>query len=296
MLRPSVGGDFERKEGALKMREISRELVIQTVKELCIEANRVLPQDMKDCLAHACQIEESPLGREVLGDIVRNYETAEQLCIPVCQDTGMAVVFAELGEDAHVCGLEDAIHEGVRQGYLDGLLRCSVVGDPLRRVNTNDNTPAMLHLRMVPGDRISITVAPKGAGSENMSSLRMMTPAATADQIVDYVVQAVETAGSNPCPPVVVGVGIGGNFEGCALLAKRALCRDTSSGNPDPFYRELEKRMLERINQTGIGPQGFGGRVTALAVNIEAGATHIASLPVAVNMGCHVTSHAHRTI
>ena len=176
------------------------------------------------------------------------------------------------------------------------VLRCSVVGDPLRRVNTNDNTPAMLHLRMVPGDRISITVAPKGAGSENMSSLRMMTPAATADQIVDYVVQAVETAGSNPCPPVVVGVGIGGNFEGCALLAKRALCRDTSSGNPDPFYRELEKRMLERINQTGIGPQGFGGRVTALAVNIEAGATHIASLPVAVNICCHVNRHAVRTI
>lgn len=278
------------------MREINRELVIQTVKELCIEANRILPQDMKDCLARACQTEESPLGQEVLGDIVRNYETAEQLHIPVCQDTGMAVVFVELGEDAHICGLEDAINEGVRQGYLDGLLRCSVVGDPLRRANTNDNTPAVLHLRVVPGDRLSITVAPKGAGSENMSSLRMMTPAATADQIVDYVVQAVETAGSNPCPPVVVGVGIGGNFEGCALLAKRALCRDTLSGNPDPFYRELEKRMLERVNQTGIGPQGFGGRVTALAVNIEVGATHIASLPVAVNMGCHVTRHAHRTI
>ena len=278
------------------MREIPREAVVEAVKALCIEANRVLPADLKERLCGACRAEESPLGREVLSDIVRNYETAEALSIPVCQDTGMAVVFAELGEDAHVSGLEEAVNEGVRRGYTEGLLRCSVVGDPLRRQNTGDNTPAVLHLRLVPGDRLTLTVAPKGAGSENMSSIRMMTPAASEQDLIDAVVRAVEAAGSNPCPPVVVGVGIGGNFVGCALLAKRALCRDTAVRNPDPLYASLEERMLEGINRTGIGPQGFGGRVTALAVNIEAGATHIASLPLAVNMGCHVTRHACRTI
>lgn len=278
------------------MREIPREAVVEAVKALCIEANRMLPADLKERLCGACRAEESPLGREVLSDIVRNYETAEALSIPVCQDTGMAVVFAELGEDAHVPGLEEAVNEGVRRGYTEGLLRCSVVGDPLRRQNTGDNTPAVLHLRLVPGDRLTLTVAPKGAGSENMSSIRMMTPAASEQDLIDAVVRAVEAAGSNPCPPVVVGVGIGGNFEGCALLAKRALCRDTAVRNPDPLYASLEERMLEGINRTGIGPQGFGGRVTALAVNIEAGATHIASLPLAVNMGCHVTRHACRTI
>lgn len=278
------------------MREIAREQVIETVKRLCIEANRFLPQDIKDCLQHACQQETSPLGKEVLGDIVRNYEAAEQMQLPVCQDTGMAVVFAALGERASVSGLIDAINEGVRAGYLEGLLRCSVVGDPLRRVNTGDNTPAVVHLTLVPGDRLTLTVAPKGAGSENMSSIAMLTPAATEADIVRHVTHAVETAGSNPCPPVVVGVGIGGNFEGCALLAKRALCRETSKGNPDPYYRELEQKMLAEVNRLGIGPQGFGGRVTALAVNIEVGATHIASLPVAVNMGCHVTRHASAVI
>lgn len=278
------------------MREIPREAVVEAVKALCIEANRMLPADLKERLCGACRAEESPLGREVLSDIVRNYETAEALSIPVCQDTGMAVVFAELGEDAHVPGLEEAVNEGVRRGYTEGLLRCSVVGDPLRRQNTGDNTPAVLHLRLVPGDRLTLTVAPKGAGSENMSSIRMMTPAASEQDLIDAVVRAVEAAGSNPCPPVVVGVGVGGNFEGCALLAKRALCRDTAVRNPDPLYASLEERMLKGINRTGIGPQGFGGRVTALAVNIEAGATHIASLPLAVNMGCHVTRHACRTI
>lgn len=278
------------------MREIPREAVVEAVKALCIEANRMLPADLKERLCGACRAEESPLGREVLSDIVRNYETAEALSIPVCQDTGMAVVFAELGEDAQVPGLEEAVNEGVRRGYTEGLLRCSVVGDPLRRQNTGDNTPAVLHLRLVPGDRLTLTVAPKGAGSENMSSIRMMTPAASEQDLIDAVVRAVEAAGSNPCPPVVVGVGVGGNFEGCALLAKRALCRDTAVRNPDPLYASLEERMLEGINRTGIGPQGFGGRVTALAVNIEAGATHIASLPLAVNMGCHVTRHACRTI
>ena len=278
------------------MREIPRALVVDTVRELCIEANRILPADIKRCLDQACGQEESPLGREILGDLIRNYEAAEEMQIPVCQDTGMAVVFVELGEDAHVSGLEDAINEGVRRGYLEGLLRCSVVSDPLRRVNSGDNTPAVLHLRLVPGDKLSITVAPKGAGSENMSSIRMLTPAANEEDIIRCVVEAVERAGSNPCPPVVVGVGIGGNFEGCALLAKRALCRDTALRNPDPLYCALEERMLAAVNRTGIGPQGFGGRVTALAVNIEAGASHIASLPVAVNMGCHVTRHAHRVI
>ena len=278
------------------MREIDRKLVIETVKELCIEANRILPEDMKDCLRAACGQEESPLGREVLGDIVRNFEVAEQKQIPVCQDTGMAVIFVRLGEDAHVKDLPGAVNEGVRRGYLDGLLRCSVVSDPLRRVNSGDNTPAVLHLEIIPGDRLEITVAPKGAGSENMSAIKMTTPAASEEDIINFVAHTVETAGGNPCPPVVVGVGIGGNFEGSALLAKKALCRSTAVRNPDPLYRDLEERMLEAVNRTGVGPQGFGGRVTALAVNIEAGATHIACLPVAVNMGCHVTRHAHRVL
>ena len=188
------------------------------------------------------------------------------------------------------------MNEGVRRGYLDGLLRCSVVSDPLRRVNSGDNTPAVLHLEIIPGDRLEITVAPKGAGSENMSAIKMMTPAASEEDIINFVAHTVETAGGNPCPPVVVGVGIGGNFEGSALLAKKALCRSTAVRNPDPLYRDLEERMLEAVNRTGVGPQGFGGRVTALAVNIEAGATHIACLPVSVNMGCHVTRHAHRVL
>lgn len=278
------------------MRELAYEAVVEAMRDLCIEANRVLPCDLKARLQRACGEEESPLGREVLGNLVRNYEMAEAMGLPVCQDTGMAVIFADLGEDVRVQGLTEAINEGVRRGYLEGLLRCSVVGDPLRRVNTGDNTPAVLHLRIVPGDRLSLTVAPKGAGSENMSAIRMMTPAANADDIVRTVVEIASQAGSNPCPPIVVGVGIGSDFEGCALLAKRALCRDTALRNPDPLYAQLEARMLEAINRTGIGPQGFGGRVTALAVNIEAGPTHIASLPVAVNMGCHVTRHAHRVL
>ena len=278
------------------MRELAYEAVVEAVCDLCIEANRTLPSDLKTRLQHACDEEESPLGRQVLGDLVRNYEMAEQMCLPICQDTGMAVVFADIGEDVHVQGLTEAVNEGVRRGYLEGLLRCSIVGDPLRRINTGDNTPAMLHLRIVPGDRLSLTVAPKGAGSENMSAIRMMTPAAGEEDLVRVVTEIAVQAGSNPCPPLVIGVGIGGNFEGCALLAKRALCRDTSLRNPDPLYAQLEARMLEAVNRTGIGPQGFGGRVTALAVNIETGPTHIASLPVAVNMGCHVTRHAQRVL
>ena len=205
----------------------------------------------------------------------------------------MAVVFAEVGQEVHFTGgdFEAAIHEGVRRGYTEGLLRCSVVGDPLNRINTGDNTPAVLHTRIVPGDQVALTVAPKGFGSENMSRLQMLTPAAGRDGVVEFVVDAVRKAGGNPCPPMVVGVGIGGDFEFCALLAKKALCRPVSQRNPAPFYAQLEAELLERVNQLGIGPQGFGGKTTALAVNVEVGATHIAGLPVAVNIGCHVTRH-----
>lgn len=204
----------------------------------------------------------------------------------------MAVVFAEVGQELHIQGdFEEAVNEGVRQGYVEGLLRCSVVADPVRRGNTNDNTPAVLHTRLVPGDKLTLTVAPKGFGSENMSRLKMLTPAAKEEDLIAFVKETVELAGSNPCPPVVLGVGIGGDFELCAYLAKKALCRNVSQRNPDPFYAELEKRMLDAVNETGVGPQGFGGDTTALAVNIEAYPTHIAGLPIAVNVGCHVTRH-----
>lgn len=275
------------------MREIQAAEVTKTVRRLCIEANRELSADMEKTLKDSVDKEKSPLGKEVLGDLCRNLDAARELNVPVCQDTGMAVIFAELGQDVHIVGgaLEDAINEGVRQGYVDGRLRLSIVGDPLRRVNTGDNTPAVIHTRVVPGDGLRITVAPKGFGSENMSAIRMFTPAATRSDIVDFVVETVERAGSMPCPPIVVGVGIGGDFEYAALLAKKALCRPLGKGQNDEFYRSLEKEMLDRINALGIGPQGFGGTVTALAVNIETFATHIAGLPVAVNVGCHVTRH-----
>lgn len=275
------------------MRKIPAGEITEAVRGLCIGANKLLPQDIKDRLACAREEEPDGLGKEILGDIIENYKLAEELDIAVCQDTGMAVVFLELGQDVHITGmgLEEAVNRGVASGYTRGYLRCSVVSDPLRRVNTDDNTPAVIHTAVVPGDRIKITVAPKGAGSENMSGIRMLTPAAKRADIVEYVRECVVRAGSNPCPPVIVGVGIGGNFEGCALLAKKALCRDTSRPNPDPFYAELELELLEAVNGTGIGPQGFGGRCTALSVNVEYGPTHIASLPVAVNMGCHVTRH-----
>lgn len=278
------------------MKEIPVERISLAVQELCIEANRVLPCAVKELLAEARRTECSVLGCSVLSDIEENYRQAERLSLPVCQDTGTAVVFAQVGQELRITGgsFEEAINEGVRCGYLEGFLRCSVVGDPLRRVNTQDNTPAVIHTRVVPGDTLTLTVAPKGAGSENMSSIAMLTPAASPEDITDFVVQAVSRAGSNPCPPVIVGVGIGGNFESCALAAKEALCRD--SGHEDPYYRALEQTMLQRINRLGIGPQGFGGSVTALSVQIEYRPTHIASLPVAVNMGCHVTRHASSTL
>lgn len=274
--------------------EIDTGNITKAVRDLCIKANMVLPDDLCSLIGKCQQEETFPLAKQVLGDIENNLSCAGEMHVPICQDTGMAVVFLELGQEIHLTGqpLEDAVNEGVRQGYLEGKLRCSIVSDPLRRVNTNDNTPAVLHVRIVPGDEIHLTVAPKGFGSENMSGVRMLTPSASPEDIIDYVTEQIDRAGSNPCPPIVVGVGIGGDFEKCAYLAKKALCREVSKRNEDPFYADMERRMLEKINALGIGPQGFGGKTTALAVNIETYPTHIAGLPVAVNVGCHVTRHA----
>ncbi|MBQ3055241.1 MAG: fumarate hydratase [Oscillospiraceae bacterium] len=275
------------------MREIKAETIVSTVRDLCIEACCVLPNDLCDSFCAGKAQEESEIGKSIFDVMIENAEYAKTATIPACQDTGMAVVFVELGQDIHVVGnFEDAIHEGVRRGYVEGCLRLSVVGDPLRRVNTNDNTPAIIHTRVVPGDRLTITVAPKGFGSENMSAMRMFKPANTADDVCDFVVECVSKAGSNPCPPVVVGVGLGGTIERAALCAKHALTRDIGSVNPDPLYAELERKTLEKINALGIGPQGLGGTVTALAVHFEPFATHIAGLPCVVNMGCHITRHA----
>lgn len=274
------------------MREITAQEITAAVKKLCVDANRVLPSDLEELIQTRSEEEGDATARSILCDLCRNMEAARQMEIPICQDTGMAVVFAEVGQELHIQGdFEEAVNEGVRQGYVEGLLRCSVVADPVRRGNTNDNTPAVLHTRLVPGDKLTLTVAPKGFGSENMSRLKMLTPAAKEEDLIAFVKETVELAGSNPCPPVVLGVGIGGDFELCAYLAKKALCRNVSKRNPDPFYAELEKRMLDAVNETGVGPQGFGGDTTALAVNIETYPTHIAGLPIAVNVGCHVTRH-----
>lgn len=275
------------------MREIQVSRITSEVRRLCIEANRILPEDLEQCIRGAAKTETSTLGRSILEDLGRNMDAARETGLPVCQDTGMAVVFADIGQDAHLVGgaFEDAVNLGVHQGYLDGLLRCSVAADPIRRGNTGDNTPAVIHTRIVPGDKVRLTVAPKGFGSENMSRLKMFTPAASEDDLIGFVAETVKLAGGRPCPPVVVGVGIGGDFEKCALLAKTALCRPVSQRNADPYYASLEKKMLEKINALNVGPQGFGGSTTALAVNIEWFPTHIAGLPLAVNMGCHVTRH-----
>ena len=280
------------------MRTVHASLIVEKVCELCISANKVLPSDLISRIDYCSGCEKSPLAKSIFDDMKANIAAAKELNIPVCQDTGMAVVFVEVGQDVHIegCLLEDAINAGVHRGYTEGLLRCSVVGDPLRRVNTGDNTPAVIHTRLVAGDRISLTVAPKGFGSENMSRLRMFTPAYGRDDIIAYIAETVRIAGGNPCPPMVLGVGIGSDFEGCALLAKKALCRSLDTPNPDEFYRTMEADALEAVNATGVGPQGFGGSVTALAVNIEAAPTHIAGLPVAVNVGCHVTRHASAVI
>ena len=277
------------------IRDIQAKTISDTIRALCIQANTVLPDDLRRAICAARESEPSPVGQAILGDLRENYEFAQEKGLPICQDTGMAVVFLDWGQDCHLTGgsLEEAVNDGVARGYVEGHLRLSTVGDPLRRVNTNNNTPAILHLRMVPGDKVDITVAPKGFGSENMTKLKMFTPAAGQQEIVDFIVESVSLAGSNPCPPVVVGVGLGGTSEVAAGLAKRALLRPAGEWNPDPFYREMEQRLLERINRLGIGPQGMGGATTALSVAILTCGTHIAGLPCAVNLGCHVTRHAH---
>lgn len=277
------------------MRELSVNEITKAVKELCIKANKILPDDLVDCISCSKQSENNETAKSVLSDLEANLECAKELDVPICQDTGMAVIFIEVGQDVHFVGglLDDAINQGVSQGYTEGLLRKSVVSDPFKnRVNTNDNTPAIIHTKIVDGDKVKITAAPKGFGSENMSKLKMFTPSAKREDIVNFVVDTVKTAGSNPCPPVVIGVGIGGDFEYSALLAKKALCRSVSVRNSDEFYKSMEDEILEKINNLDIGPQGFGGKTTALCVNIETYPTHIAGLPVAVNVGCHVTRHA----
>ena len=276
------------------MRNISCQTITETVAELCIKANTVLPEDIRALIDSASVSEKSPAGRDVLRDLRENYILADKERIPICQDTGMAVVFAELGQDLHITdgNFEDAINEGVRQGYEKGFLRKSVVRDPLRRENTGDNTPAVIHTRIVDGDKLRLTLAPKGFGSENMSAVKMFLPSCTVDEILDFIVETVDKAGSNPCPPVILGVGLGGTLEMAAIIAKKALTRPMDRRNADPFYADLEEKALAQINTLGLGPQGFGGNTTALAVNIEAYPTHIAGLPCVVNVGCHVTRHA----
>ncbi|MBR2731416.1 MAG: fumarate hydratase [Clostridia bacterium] len=280
------------------MREINVSVIADAVETLCIEANEHLPQDVR-CAIEACRAcEPWPTAQGVLDRIIENYEIADAQSVPICQDTGMACVFLEIGQDVHFTGgdLTAAVDEGVRRGYDKGYLRKSVVKDPVRRGNTGDNTPAMLYTEIVPGDRVKITVAPKGFGSENMSQIRMFKPSAGLQGIKDFILQVVEEAGPNPCPPMVVGVGIGGTFDKCALLAKKALLRPLDSRNPDPFYAALEEEMLEKVNALGIGPQGFGGKTTAIGLNIETLPTHIAGMPCAVNINCHVTRHKSRTV
>ncbi len=276
------------------MREISAKAIEDTVRELCIQANRHLPADICRRVDEAHRQETKPLAQDIMQDLLDNIDAAEAMQLPVCQDTGMAVVFVRLGQEVHITGglLETAVNRGVSRGYVDGRLRCSVVGDPLRRVNTGDNTPAVLHLTLTAGDRLEIMVAPKGFGSENMSRIYMLTPAADREKVIACICDAAQKAGSNPCPPMVLGVGIGGDFEMCALLAKRALCRPLDQPHPDAYYAQMERDALTAVNALGIGPQGFGGATTALGVSIETYPTHIAGLPVAVNVGCHVTRHA----
>lgn len=278
----------------MALREIRAEDIVNCIARLCVRANTELPEDIGALLEEARVREPFAPARESLGLMYQNARIAREQPAPICQDTGMAVVYAELGQDAHITGglLTEAVHRGVAKGYAEGYLRRSVVGDPLRRINTGDNTPAVIHLRLVAGDRLRLTVAPKGFGSENMSRLAMLTPAQGIEGVKDFVVETARLAGANPCPPMVLGVGIGGTFEQVAALAKEALVAPREGAHPDPFYEALESELLERINALGVGPQGFGGLTTALRVRILAAPTHIAGLPVAVNMGCHVTRHA----
>jgi len=287
-----LGGKIGERKGGAAMRQLSADRITAAVRRLCIEANCHLPKDVKERI-HACRMEESwQQAGEILDRIVENFTVADQENCPICQDTGVACVFLKIGQDVHITGnLEEAVNEGVRQGYRDGYLRKSVVRDPLRRENTGDNTPAMLYVELVPGEQVEITVAPKGFGSENMSAVNMLRPSDGVNGVVDFVVQTVKQAGPNPCPPIVVGVGIGGTFDKAAYLAKKALLRPLDQFHADPYYEALERELLEKINSLGIGPQGFGGKTTALKVNIETYPTHIAGLPVAVNINCHVTRH-----
>lgn len=280
------------------MREVNVSIITDNIKEMCIEANHFLTDDMKNVFEKAVKNEESALGKQVLGQLEENLKVAGEDMIPICQDTGMAVVFINVGQDVHLTGgdITDAINEGVRRGYVEGYLRKSVVKDPIYRENTKDNIPAVIHFNIVPGDKVDITVAPKGFGSENMSRVFMLKPADGIEGVKEAILTAVKDAGPNACPPMVVGVGIGGTFEKCAYLAKKALTRDLNEESPVEYVRDLEKEMLEKINKLGIGPGGLGGTQTALAINIETYPTHIAGLPVAVNICCHVNRHSHRVI
>lgn len=280
------------------MRTIHSDIITQEVKKLCIEANYHLPCDVRNAICNAIDNEVSPTGKDILFKIKDNYTIAEERKMAICQDTGMAVFFVKIGNEIHIEGktITDAINDGVKLGYEEGYLRKSIVKDPLNRVNTGDNTPAVVHYEYTYGDKITITIAPKGFGSENMSAIKMFSPSAGIEGIKKFVIDTVDNAGSNPCPPIVVGVGIGGNFETCALLAKKALTRDISSQHTEPMYAKLEDELLLEINKLGIGPQGFGGVTTALGVNIETAPTHIAGMPCAVNISCHVTRHKTTTI
>ena len=275
------------------MREISCNAIISSIKEMCIQATHYLSDDMKSALYKGVEKEESPLGRQILEQLCENLKIAGEDMIPICQDTGMAVVFVEIGQEVHIVdgGLEDAINEGVRQGYIEGYLRKSVVRDPVERINTNDNTPAIIHYSIVQGDTFKITLAPKGFGSENLSRVVMLKPADGIEGVKKVILETVDLAGPNACPPMVIGVGVGGDFEKCAIMAKHALTREAGEHSDIPYVRALEEEMLDKVNQLGIGPGGLGGTVTAFAVNIETYPTHIAGLPVAVNICCHVNRH-----
>ena len=280
------------------MKTINVNEIIKTVKELSIEANYYLPNDVKEARVKEEKNEKWPIANNILNKILENSQIASAEKMPICQDTGMACVFIDIGQDVHITGgsLEEAINEGVRQGYAEGFLRKSVVKDPLHRVNTNDNTPALIYYNMVPGDKVKITVAPKGFGSENMSRIAMLKPSDGLEGVKNFVLETVRMAGPNPCPPIVIGIGIGGSFDKAAYLAKKALIRPVNENNTDEFYGNLEKELLEEVNKIGIGPQGFGGKTTALALNIETYPTHIAGLPVAVNINCHATRHKERVL
>lgn len=280
------------------MKTINVNEIIRTVKELSIEANYYLPNDVKEAIEKAEKNEKWPIANNILNKILENSQIASAEKMPICQDTGMACVFIDIGQDVYITGgsLEEAINEGVRQGYAEGFLRKSVVKDPLHRVNTNDNTPALIYYNMVPGDKVKITVAPKGFGSENMSRIAMLKPSDGLEGVKNFVLETVRMAGPNPCPPIVIGIGIGGSFDKAAYLAKKALIRPVNENNTDEFYSNLEKELLEEVNKIGIGPQGFGGKTTALALNIETYPTHIAGLPVAVNINCHATRHKERVL